>query len=178
MQDESKVEMLIPVSRSVLPSNGKQHTEIKGGAVTHTHTLTVQRGEETHGIINFEPDWVNATWNPFSNQTQLKRLKEEKKKREIRVTLRCYLFKGVIINTVCVALLHGLYEAVSKQWALNEDQTNASLQKLCSSKIHSLYHWMLNKAFTWQEIKKKNQQQREVQRLILLRETTTITTTA
>lgn len=60
MQDESKVEMLIPVSRSVLPSNGKQHTEIKGGAVTHTHThthtLTVQRGEETHGIINFEPD--------------------------------------------------------------------------------------------------------------------------
>jgi len=34
VQDEFKVEMLISVSRSVLPSNGKHYSEIKRGALT------------------------------------------------------------------------------------------------------------------------------------------------
>lgn len=48
MQDEFKVEMLISVSRSVLPSNGKHYSEIKG-ALTYSAAA-----EKTHSIINYE----------------------------------------------------------------------------------------------------------------------------
>lgn len=39
-----KVEMLISVSRSVLPSNGKRYSEIKKGTLTYRE---LQRGEKT-----------------------------------------------------------------------------------------------------------------------------------
>lgn len=53
MQDEFKVEMLISVSRSVLPSNGKHSSEIKKkrGALTYRWLL---RAEKTYSIINYE----------------------------------------------------------------------------------------------------------------------------
>jgi len=51
VHDELKVEMLISVSRSVLPSNGKHHSERKEGAFFHTE---LQQGEKTHSVINYE----------------------------------------------------------------------------------------------------------------------------
>lgn len=58
VQDEFKVEMLIPVSRSVLPSNGKHSSEIKKAALT---CRELQRGEKTYSIINYEMNRENAT---------------------------------------------------------------------------------------------------------------------
>lgn len=44
VQDEFKVEMLISVSRSVLPSNGKHHSEIKKkGALTYREICSEER---------------------------------------------------------------------------------------------------------------------------------------
>lgn len=41
----------------------------------------------------------------------------------------------------------------SRQCDLNEDKTKASLQSFVAVKFRA-FNWMLNKAFTWQEIKK------------------------
>lgn len=57
VQDEFKVEMLISVSRSVLPSNGKHYSEIKK-ELWHPE---LQRGEKTYSIINYELNGVNVT---------------------------------------------------------------------------------------------------------------------
>lgn len=115
-----------------------------------------QRGGKTQSIINCELNAVNANTESILKWNIIALMK-----RAGIVISRCIYFWCVSCNKRGGG---GLYRArrLHSRCIIRREQTmrskwrqnKCSTTKLCSGKIQSLYHWMLNKAFAWQEIKK------------------------